>query len=73
MFSSLGLCSATKVETGFLSTKKEFKFEQEVVAALKVLNLKSDLKDEGRSTGVTWQLEMQRQTSLDPQNPNLRF
>lgn len=28
------------------STKKEFKFGQEVVADLKVFNLKSDLKDE---------------------------
>lgn len=47
IFSSLGLCSTTKVEGGFLSTKKEFKFEQDVVADLKVLNLKSDLNDEG--------------------------
>lgn len=28
------------------STKEEFKFQQEVVADLKVFNLKSDLKDE---------------------------
>lgn len=46
MFSSLGLCSAAKVER-VLSTKKEFTFEQEVVADLKVINPKSDLKDEG--------------------------
>lgn len=40
------LCSTTKVEKGFLNTKKKFKVEQEVVADLKVLYLKSVLKDE---------------------------
>ena len=38
-------CSKGK-ERGFLSTEKEFRFELEVMADLKVLNLKSDLKDE---------------------------
>lgn len=45
---AVGPCSAPEAgsERGLLSTKKEFKFEQEVMADLKVLNLKSDLKDE---------------------------
>lgn len=40
------LCGSMKVEREFLSTKKEFKFEQEAVAGLKVLKLKSDVKNE---------------------------
>lgn len=47
---AVGLCSTTKVVVvvvrRFLRTKKEFKFEQEIIADLKVLNLKSDLKNE---------------------------
>lgn len=49
----LGLCSTAKVVRGFLNTKEKFKFEQEIVADLKILNLKSDLKDEVKSIDVT--------------------